>query len=99
MESEQLRRALEAMADHELRVQLADGNFDALGEIPLSDEERILLTAVAKNDPEVVAFDVGMTELFAYIGDMESYYQDQIADETPGTPLRRASEMRRFPRR
>ena len=58
MDQEELRQAIEAIGNPELRAQVADGNFDSLVGIHLSDEERGLLRAVANDDPEVAGFDL-----------------------------------------
>ena len=93
---QELRRALDALDDEEVRAQLRKGEMGAFGDVDLSDQERAFLRAVASGDREVEGFDVWMTELLAYVGDTESELQDQVADQAAKTKLGRTGDVRRF---
>jgi hypothetical protein len=56
MGSEDVSRALGALADDDVRGRVADGDAGALGDLALSDEERDLVRGAAEDYPEVEAF-------------------------------------------
>lgn len=56
MSKEDVKRALEAFGDPEVRAQFEDGDFSALGEHELTDEEQTLVSDAAADLPEVAGF-------------------------------------------
>jgi hypothetical protein len=63
MGKDDVRSALEAMDDDEVRSRLAAGDFAAVGGLELSDHERDLVQQAAADYPEVAgfAFDAFLT--------------------------------------
>jgi len=51
-----VRKALEAMDDDDVRARLADGDFADVGELELSDDERRMVQDAAADYPDVAGF-------------------------------------------
>jgi hypothetical protein len=78
-----VRSALEAMGDDEVRERMAAGDFSDVGGLDLTDHERQLVQDAAADYPEVAGFDMGSLGLQFQAG-KDDIGKIQLGSTNPG---------------
>ena len=71
MSRDDVRQALQAMDDEDVRSRLAAGDFSDVGELELADHERMLVQDAAGEYPDVAGFAFDAFDKFNLGGSFE----------------------------